>query len=79
MPYYLNPFAKHDISEFPDVHIPLQRAVRHQSVVSKAEKDGDTDTSSEGGLTIESLRAEVEADLAAGGLNTAYDGRFCTS
>lgn len=83
---FINPFAKHDVSEFPDVLIPLEQAQRHHSVASAT--NGDTRKSSGEGsmdkekadysppqedaagqptLTLESLRAEIELDLAAGG------------
>lgn len=115
---FLNPFAKHDASEFPDVLIPLdqyvhptnpyhqtwtillivpaiQRAVRHHSVTtlnnerrSSVETGADKEkgeqsprpasleaTALDGQprLTLESLRAEIEDDLASGGHDTAYD------
>ncbi|EKG18539.1 General substrate transporter [Macrophomina phaseolina MS6] len=81
MPYFLNPFHKHDVSEFPGVLVPLASAQhRRSSVIEKTESpDGagveESTGSSEwsGGLTIESLRSEIDADLAAGGVNTAYD------
>ncbi|OJD35422.1 sugar transporter [Diplodia corticola] len=82
MPYFINPFHKHDVSEFEGVLIPLAGAPhRNTSVDSKAaahdeaSKEKDSTGSSEwsGGLTLDSLRAEVDADLAAGGVNTAYD------
>ncbi|KAL1620963.1 putative sugar transporter [Diplodia seriata] len=83
MPYFINPFHKHDVSEFEGVLIPLAGAPhRNASVVSKTaahddagkEKEESTGSSEwSGGLTLDSLRAEVDADLAAGGVNTAYD------
>jgi hypothetical protein len=84
----INPFAKHDVSEYPGVLIPMAQARRHSSIVSeKSTKsaeagepaaDDASSSSSTGGqapmpLTIESLRAEIEDDLAAGGHDTAYD------
>jgi hypothetical protein len=81
----LNPLAKHDVSEYPGVLIPMAQARRHSSIVSaksKAAEAGETmsdDASSSADgqppmpLTVESLRAEVEDDLAAGGHDTAYD------
>ncbi|KAF2185547.1 MFS general substrate transporter [Zopfia rhizophila CBS 207.26] len=86
MPYFINPFKKHDVSEFPGVLIPLQRAHHRGSVASvhrssitshlsnkheRNEKD-ESDYTSEG-LTIETLIAEIEADPAASELNTTYD------
>ena len=34
MPIFMNPFKKHDVSDFPDTYVPLSRAQRHHSVVS---------------------------------------------
>ncbi|EOD43656.1 putative sugar transporter protein [Neofusicoccum parvum UCRNP2] len=80
MPYFLNPFHKHDVSEFPGVLVPLASAPhRRSSVVSKTESPDDaaeksTGSSSwSGGMTVEALKAEIDADLVAGGVNTAYD------
>jgi len=78
----INPFAKHDVSEFPGVLIPMAQARRHSSIVSveskKLAEAGHADDASQsshptGVLTIESLKAEIEEDLAAGGHDTAYD------
>lgn len=30
----MNPFQKHDVSDFPDVYVPLAQATRHPSVVA---------------------------------------------
>lgn len=83
----LNPFKKHDVSEFPGVLVPLQQAAhRRSSVTSKLDSATTNDMSSEaqsvGGLTISSLKAEVEEDLAASGVNSTYDStwlflRYC--
>lgn len=86
MPMFMNPFAKHDVSEFPGVLVPLSQAQRHSSAVlmakKKDDKEGLSPPSSEKGerrsstyniYTIEGLRAEVEADVAAGGHSTTYD------
>lgn len=76
----LNPFKNFDVSDFPDVLVPLQQATRHHSIVS-TKKDDDkasdaASVSTEPGLTIESLKAEIEGDVAAGGMDTAYDRTF---
>ena len=34
MPIFMNPFRKHDISDFPNTYVPLSLAQRHHSVVS---------------------------------------------
>lgn len=79
----LNPFAEHEVSDYPGVLIPMAQAQRHSSIVTaestkSAEAgiptDASSDTSQQAGiLTLESLKAEIEADVAAGGHNTAYD------
>jgi len=73
----LNPFKKHDTSEFPGVLIPLQQAHHRASIVSKEFEKAESDVSDGDnivhGLTIENLRAEIESDLSAGGLDSAYD------
>ena len=79
MPIFFNPFMKHDVSDFPDVYVPLDQAQRHPSVV--AVQDGklgademppsdykDTEAGSKsdsryGATTLESLRAEIESGM----------------
>ncbi|KAL8739137.1 MAG: hypothetical protein Q9181_000166 [Wetmoreana brouardii] len=85
MPVFLNPFRKHDVTDFDGVFVPLANAQRHHSVVSahhdkKNSQDGDfTDEkkvespSAYSANTIEGLRAEIELDLAASGHDTGYD------
>ena len=34
MPVFMNPFQKHDVSDFPDTYVPLAHAERHPSVVA---------------------------------------------
>ncbi|KAF2260096.1 sugar transporter [Lojkania enalia] len=61
MPYFMNPFKKHDVSEFPGVLVPLQQAAHRNSIVSqrrssltsqigkiaeKKERDDSSDSSS---------------------------------
>ncbi|KAF2805383.1 putative sugar transporter [Mytilinidion resinicola] len=73
----LNPFKKHDVFEFPGVLIPMQQAHHRASITSngseKAESSDSTGDYDIHGLTLKSLRAEVEADLSTAGLNSAYD------
>ena len=88
----MNPFAKHDISDFPGVLVPLEDAHRHSTVTKKyeeklgsnaegsstpdvvdSEKDGAHHSAEYTPYTIEGLRSEVETDLQAGGVSTAYD------
>ncbi|KAL9633820.1 MAG: hypothetical protein Q9164_004467 [Protoblastenia rupestris] len=37
MPMFINPFKKHDVTDFPDTYVPLSHAERHPSVVSAHE------------------------------------------
>jgi len=75
---FSNPFKKHDASEFPGVVIPLDQGNRRASINSGDKKDDASRASSDGvqsggARTLESLRAEVDSDIAAGGHDTAYD------
>ena len=75
---FTNPFQKHDVSEYPNVVIPLAQAHRRNSTTSKEKHDDSSRASSDGvqsgsAMTIEDLRAEIDSDLAAGGHDTAYD------
>ena len=76
----MNPFAKHDVSEFPGVLVPLAGPSRQRSETpAKDEKPADSDdTSSQashqaGVLTLESLAAQVDEDIAKYGHDSAYD------
>ena len=95
MPIFMNPFQKHDVSDFPDTYVPLGQAQRHHSVVSahgdklaglphggvaddSKIKRGDSIKSGDASglvdeLTLEALRAEIDADVEAAGHDTAYD------
>lgn len=88
MPVFMNPFQKHDVSDFPDVYIPLAHADRHRAVVpdhdaklggsNKQDTDDSVDShrspSNEySAYTIEGLKAEIDLDIAASGIDTAYD------
>ena len=73
MPIFMNPFTKHDVSDFPNVYVPLAQAQRHPSVVAAHEElkkeglikddvsDGERDNYS--ALTLESLRAEIDTGV----------------
>lgn len=60
---------------------------RKGSLGTDSEKGVETPSSFDSGnqragparLTLESLRAEIESELAAGGTQTAYDGKFAES
>lgn len=88
MGFFVNPFRKHDVREFPDVLVPLRDAPRHPLVMQKYEEKGRTGTGSPekdperyptrssdeySPFTIENLKAEIEEDVAASGHNTTYD------
>ena len=70
----MNPFQKHQVSDFPDVFVPLAHATRNASVVADHneklgisrnapvnDKDGEANVG--GGYsanTVEGLRAEID-------------------
>ncbi|KAI7548969.1 MFS general substrate transporter [Hortaea werneckii] len=82
---FMNPFATHDVSEFPGVHVPLAGSRRDPSTAPDDKKDNEKpedspsdDASSQasqqaGVLTLESLKAEIDAEVAMSGHDTAYD------
>ena len=90
MPYFLNPFAKHDVSEFEGVYEPLSQARRSHSVVSEKspatdkvdpEKGSDAGSRSDepqiyNADALEGLRAEIDSDIAASGHDSVYDRMF---
>lgn len=73
MPFFLNPFMKHDVSDFPDVYVPLDRFQRDPSVVAAHdEKLGTVSNAPEkatnpkldfGPNTVEGLRAEIDLGM----------------
>ena len=82
MPIFMNPFQKHDVSDFPDVYVPLAHAERRASsfqetkIDMKESKIDDSDGSPSRDYntqTIESMKAEIDMDIAASGHDTAYD------
>ncbi|KAK3168405.1 hypothetical protein OEA41_004852 [Lepraria neglecta] len=86
MPVFMNPFQKHDVSDFPDTYVPLAHAERHPSVVAAHKNvDIDKDDAPSGSParaasdneysahTIEGLIAEIDLDIAASGYDTSYD------
>lgn len=60
MHFFLNPFKKQDNFDVSDVVVPLEQASHRND-------------NGERGLTIDILKEEIDADLQAGGVNTAYD------
>ena len=88
MVIFLNPFKKHDVSDFPDVYVPLEGAQRNPSVVADNEKKlealiadgpaGDQGDDIKGvpgpnADAIELLRTEIDLDIAASGHDSSYD------
>ncbi|KAL8923079.1 MAG: hypothetical protein Q9172_003289 [Xanthocarpia lactea] len=85
MPAFVNPFRKHDVSDFQGVYTPLADFRRRSSADEpkdmKAgslanEKKLDVSPDASNGYstyTIDGLRAEIELDLVASGLDTSYD------
>ena len=78
--YFFNPFKKHDLADFADVYRPLNQSDRKSSIVSVPKKsldDKDVEDGGEPGAfapnSIESLRAEIDADVAASGHDSVYD------
>ncbi|MCJ1266623.1 hypothetical protein MMC22_006508 [Lobaria immixta] len=85
MPFFINPFKKHDVKDF-DVHVDLANAERHPSVVTARDRnaaisaDGKLSTDIEvrgshalSGYTVDTLRAEIDLDVAASGHDSVYD------
>ncbi|KAK7540145.1 major facilitator superfamily domain-containing protein [Phyllosticta citricarpa] len=76
MRYFINPFHKHDVSEFPGVLVPLGQAPHRRSSVTQVHdgpRKSEDGSEWSHGTTIESLRAEIDGDDAAGGVDTPYD------
>lgn len=73
----MNPFQKHDVSDFPDVYVPLAQATRNASVVAehndkvgefseKPEKFDDeahSPVNDYSAYTVEGLRAEIDLGM----------------
>lgn len=62
---WLSPFKRYKLEDFDSVYVPLNQAIRHPDVVAENKKRAsagilvdDSDV-----LTLESLRAEIEADI----------------
>lgn len=76
MPIFMNPFQKHDVSDFPGVYVPLDQSQRNASVVAdhdeklgtysndaaamKNAETGLTPSQEFSAYTIEGLRAEID-------------------
>ncbi len=73
---FMNPFQKHDVSDFPGVYVPLDQSRRNASVVAdhdeklgtnsndaaamKSAETGVTSSNEFSAYTIEGLRAEID-------------------
>ena len=78
--FFLNPFHKHDVSEFEGVYQPLSTYRRKSSIISVPKEkldDGENATQTYEPNTIESLKAEIDADVAASGHDSIYDRMCC--
>lgn len=89
---FINPFKRHDVSEFPGVLVPLDEGTHRASISStvpnetdkaKAEGEEPMRTASDAGsgivnhgMTKESLKQEILADVAAADQDTPYDRRY---
>lgn len=74
MPIFMNPFQKHDVSDFPNVFVPLAHATRNASVVADHneklgihsdspvnDKEDEANVGREfSANTVEGLRAEID-------------------
>ena len=74
MPLLMNPFQKHDVSDFPDVFVPLAHATRNASVVAEHDeklgassdsptndREGEANVGGEySANTVEGLQAEID-------------------
>ena len=63
MPVFMNPFQKHDVSDFPDVYVPLAEATRNASVV--ADHDQKLGFSSDSPINNKADEAEIGGDYSA--------------
>lgn len=88
---FINPFKRHDVSEFPGVLVPLEDSTHRASVSLAAphesEKDKDSTAADQPtrppseagsgvvnhGMTMELLKQEIIADVAAADQDTPYD------
>ena len=79
MPIFMNPFQKHDVSDFPGVYVPLEQSQRNASVVADHDKKlgvtsgeatdnknvetGVSPSHEYSAYTIEGLRAEIDLGM----------------
>ncbi|KAF2025125.1 MFS general substrate transporter [Setomelanomma holmii] len=75
---FVNPFKSHHVSEFPGVLQPLAQTPRRAPVASNPRASIAPTTTSDRrninhGMTVEDLKAEIVADVAANDTDTPYD------
>lgn len=87
---FVNPFKKHDVSDFPGVLVPLDENSHRASISSAVPNESDKDKAKEDdhpsrphsdagsgivnhGMTRETLKQEIIADVAAADQDTPYD------
>ena len=63
MPVFMNPFQKHDVSDFPNVYVPLAEATRNPSVV--ADHDQKLGVPSDSPINGKAGEADVGGDYSA--------------
>ncbi len=79
MPIFMNPFQKHDVSDFPGVYVPLEQSRRNASVVADHDKKfgvtsddapdcknietGAIPNNEYSAYTIEGLKHEIDAGM----------------
>lgn len=79
MPIFMNPLMKHDVSDFPDVYVPLEQLERQSSAVAANDEkvganaeqppfDKEVEAGTKSGslyttTTMESLREEIGSGM----------------
>ena len=78
MPNIKEFFSNTERGEFPEVVVPLARGSATKDADSSSGLDQEKTASATATttLTIEALKAEIEADIGASGHDTAYDRTF---
>lgn len=87
MPDWKDLFANRERRQFPEVVVPLSHGSAPKDTYpsdnsnsgldrSSSQETGTAGPCASGQLTLEALRAEVEADIGISGHNTVYDRMF---
>lgn len=76
MPLADAPAAQQPIPNAEKEKEPDNEANSNKLTTMSSEEKGASPVPQSGSLTLEALRAEVESDIAASGLDTAYDRTF---